>query len=96
MQFGEIATLQKVREEICRCVRKFGGVQVPNAMRRAQNLGEVVNRAAEWLQDTPARLVCDDLWATDGNELGYVHELKIPLRGAPKGDAERWIVDFNA
>ena len=25
MKFGESATLLKVREEICRCVRKFGG-----------------------------------------------------------------------
>ena len=41
MQFGQDATLRKVREEICRCVRKFGGKHVAKDMRRAQNLGEV-------------------------------------------------------
>ena len=52
-------------------------------MRRAQNLGEVVNRAAEWLEDRAVLLVCDDLWATNENELGYVPELKNLLRDTP-------------
>ena len=84
MQFGQDATIQKVREEICRCVRKFGGVQLAKDMRRAQNLSEVVNRAAEWLDDRAVLLVCDDLWARDNNELGYLPELKNLLRDAPK------------
>ena len=39
---------------------------------------------------TAALLVCDDLWTSDGNELGYVPELKIPKEArrkvAPKVD----------
>ena len=84
MEFGENATLQKVCEEICRCVRKFGGKEVVKLMRRATSLGEVVNYAAEWLEDRAVLLVCDDLWATDDNELGYLPELKKMLRDAPK------------
>ena len=72
MEFGESATLQKVREEICRCVRNFGGFEAVKEMKKAQNLGDVVNRAAEWLRDRAILLVCDDLWATNDGKLGYV------------------------
>ena len=84
MQFGQDATLQNVREEMCRCVRNFGGVEVAKDMRSASNLGEVVSRAAEWLKGKKVLLVCDDLWPTDDSELGYVPELKKMLRDAPK------------
>ena len=84
MQFGQDATLQKVREEICRCVRNFGGKDAAKDMRCAPNLADVVNRAAEWLKCKAVLLVCDDLWATSDNELGYVRELKQMLRDAPK------------
>ena len=61
MEFGENATFQKVREEICRCVRNFGRFETVKEMKKAQNLGEVVNRAAEWLKGKAVLLVCDDL-----------------------------------
>ena len=84
MQFGEDATLQKVRSEICRSVKKFGGKEVAKEMKHAESLGGVVSKAADWLEDREVLLVCDDLWATDDNELGYVRELKQMLRDAPK------------
>ena len=84
MQFGQDATLQKVREEICRCIRNFGGVEIAKDMESVANLGNVVNRAAEWLKCKAVLLVCDDLWATGDNELGYVPELKRLFRDAPK------------
>ena len=80
MEFGENATVQKVREEICRCVKKFGGKEVVKEMRRASSLRDVVKRAAEWLGDRAALLVCDDLWATNDIELGYIPELRKTLR----------------
>ena len=84
MEFGENAMFQKVREEICRCARKFGGKELAEEMKRAPIFRDVVNQAAEWLEGRAALLVCDDLWATDDNELGYVPELKNFLRDAPK------------
>ena len=84
MEFGQDAALQKVREEMCRCVRNFGGVEAAKDMGSAPTLGNVVNRAAEWLKGKAVLLVCDDLWATDDKELGYVLELKKMLREAPK------------
>ena len=84
MQFGQNATLQKVRDEMYRCVRNFGGAEVAKDMKSAANLGGVVNRAVEWLKERRVLLVCDDLWATADNELGYVHELKRMLRDAPQ------------
>ena len=83
MQFGQDATIQKVSEEMCCCVRNFGGLNAAKEMKSAPNLGDVVNRAAEWLKDRRVLLVCDDLWASEDNELGYVHELKKMLRFAP-------------
>ena len=83
MQFGQDATLQKVREELCRCVRNFGGVEAKD-MGSTANLGNVVNRAAERLKSKVVLLVCDDLWPTNDNDLGYVSELKKMLRDAPK------------
>ena len=84
MQFGQDVTLQKMIEEIRRCVRNFGGVEEAKDMRSAANLEVVVNRAAEWLRDKAVLLVCDDLWTSVDNELGYVAELKNMLRDAPK------------
>ena len=84
MEFGENATLEKVREEICRCVRKFGGKELVKEMRRTSSLRDVVAQAAEWLEDRTVLLVCDDLWPTDDREQGYVRELKDLLREAPK------------
>ena len=83
MEFGENATFQKVREKICRCVRKFGGKEMVKEMRRASSLRDVVTQAAEWLEDRAVLLVCDDLWATDDNELGYIPELMKMLQDAP-------------
>ena len=83
-QLDQNATIRKVREEICRCVRKFGGVQVAENMRRAQNLGGVVNRAAEWLENGAVLLVNEDMWGTDNSEQGCVLEQRSLLRDAPK------------
>ena len=58
-----------------RCVQNFGGVEVVKCMRNAPNLGALVNRAAKWLRDRVVLLVCDDLWASVDNELGYVLDL---------------------
>ena len=60
MQFGQEATIQKVLEEMYRCVRNFGGVEMARDMRRAANLGGVVSRAAEWLKGKAVLLVYDD------------------------------------
>ena len=38
----------------------------------------------ERLRDRAILLVCDDFWATNDSELGYVSELKKMLRDAPK------------
>ena len=84
MEFGENATVQKVREEICSCVRKFGGKELAKEMRKASSLRDVVSQAAEWLEGRAVLLVCDDLWVTDDNELGYLPELKNLLRDAPE------------
>ena len=84
MEFGENARLEKFREEICRCALNFGGFEGAKDMKRAQNLGDMLNRAAQWLRDRAIFLVYDDLWATNNNELGYVPELKKMLRDAPK------------
>ena len=43
MLFGQDATLQKVREEMCRCVTKFGGKELVKEMRRASSFGNPVN-----------------------------------------------------
>ena len=61
MEFGQYATMQKVHEEISRCVRKFGVLQVVKDMRKAENLGEMVNRAADWLDNRAVLFVCNDL-----------------------------------
>ena len=84
MDLGQDAIVQKVREEVCGCVRNFGGVTSAKNMESAANLGNVVIRAAEWLKDRRVLLVCDDLWGTVDNELGYVHEMKKMLRDAPE------------
>ena len=76
MQFGQDATLQKFRAEICRCVKKFGGKGKAKEMKDAESLENVVSQAADWLEDRAVLLVCDDLWAMDDNELGCVPELK--------------------
>ena len=55
-------------------------------MRRASSLRDVVTEAAEWLKDRAELLVCDDLWATNDNELGYVHGLKICFETRRKAD----------
>ena len=83
MEFGHDATLQKVREEMCKCVQNFGGAEVAKEMNSAANLGEVMSRAAEWLRGKAVLLVCGDMWATADNELGYVAELRKVLRDAP-------------
>ena len=72
MEFGQDATLQKVREEMVQ------------EMRKASCLSDVVTKAAEWLEDRAVLLVCDNLWATDENELGYALLLKKMLRDALK------------
>ena len=81
-EFGENATLQKVREEICRFVRNFCGFEAAKETRRAQDLGDVVSRAAEWLKGKAVLLVRVDMWATNDNEVGYVTKR-----------AGKWIVD---
>ena len=83
MEFGENATLQKVREGICRSVRNFGEFEAAKEMRRGQDLGDVVSRAAEWLKVKAVLLVRDDMWATNDNEVGYVTRR-----------AGKWIVDL--
>ena len=47
MEFGENATAQKVREQICSCVRKFGGKDSVKEMRKASSLRDVVRQAVE-------------------------------------------------
>ena len=84
MEFGQNATLQNVREEICRCVRNSGGKELAKEIRRASSLREVVCQTAGWLEDRAVLLVCDDLWATEHHQLGFVRELKQMLRLAPK------------
>ena len=84
MEFGYNATLEIVREEICRCVRKFECKEVVKEMKMASSLRDVVNRAAEWFEDREVLMVCDDLWTTDYNELGYALHLKKMLLEAPK------------
>ena len=46
-EFGENATIQVDRGEICRCVRNFVGFETAKDVRRAQNLGDVLKQAAE-------------------------------------------------
>ena len=43
-----------------------------------------MNQPAEWLEDRAVLLVCDNLWATEDNELGYLPELKQMLPATPK------------
>ena len=59
-------------------------------MRRASSLRDLVTEAAEWLKDRAELLACDDLWATNDNELRYVHELKNSFRNAPKSGFLMW------
>ena len=88
LEFGQDADDAKVMSELIRLVSLLGGKNTAKEMREMQRsgkLGDVVDRAAEWVEARTVLLVCDDLWATKSNALGYVYELKRVLRNAPSG-----------
>ena len=83
MEFGQDATLQKVREEMCNCVRNFAGVEDAKDMSSAANLGEVVGRAAEWLRGKAVLLVC----VLDMSKMYlYIAECRTGDKGNVTGD----------
>ena len=84
MQFGQDASGKKVRSEIVRCVRNFGGVELSRQLEQAKSIGEVVDGAAMWFKGRTILLVCDDIWESDASQLGFVPELKNTLRDAPR------------
>ena len=45
-------------------------------MRRASSFRDGVAQVVEWLEDREVLQVCDNLWAAEDQELGYVPELK--------------------
>ena len=47
MQFGQDLTLQRVRAEICRCVKEFFGEVLEKKMKDTASLWDAVNRAAD-------------------------------------------------
>ena len=65
-------------------MKKFGGKVVAKEMKNAASLGDVVCEAADWFEDRAVFSVCDNFWATEDSELGYVLELKNMLRGTLK------------
>ena len=87
LEFGQDATDEKFMGELVRFVSNSGGsnaVEEMRLMRSAGKLGDVIDRAAEWIKGRVVLLVCDDLWVTKSSELGYVHELRRLLRNAPQ------------
>lgn len=82
LEFGQYADDQKVIKQVARCVQDFRGVKLSQAM-TASSLSDVLEKSAKWFQNKKILLICDDLWK-NRNPVGYLTDLTILLRDAPK------------